>query len=116
MAVVELGQPRGDVQSLLPKVETTEPTIVYNPSAAKTLASEFLINRPGERLRREISDLHPEDAYIRGKMDARAMVLTMIGQVHILAIDPNQVNIYEPPMMDVRPLNSSQVNDILKSY
>jgi len=116
MALLELEKTRGDVQSL-PKVESTEPTVLYDRFAAKTLASEFLINRSHElRLKGEISTLHAEDAYVRGKMDARAMVLTMIGQVHVLALDPNRVEVNEPPMMDIRPLNFSQIDLLLKSY
>lgn len=114
MAIAEFGR---DVRPATENIESPPPKFLYDRLAAIQLASEFLINRPFEKLLSEdVSTLTAEDAYMKGKMDARAMILLMIGQVHILTLDPRTVDIYQPPMIEIKPLDSSQINILMQSY
>jgi hypothetical protein len=115
MTLVEVDHPR-DIQGLLPKTaESPEPAFLYDQHAAKALASEFLLKRPQEIALKQ-GYLDAEDSYFKGRMDVRAMILTMIGQVHILALNVGSVDHNDPPMTMIQPVSSAQIDLLLTSY
>lgn len=114
MSVLELGQSRGDIKTPLLYPEVSEPTYLFPLVAARFLATDFLINRPREQWLKV--ETISEDAYVKGRMDVRATVLTMIGQVHVLALDPNKIDINKPPLIDIKPISQSQIDMLLNTY
>ncbi len=114
MAIAEIGI-QTDYQvarSVTP--ERAEPGLLYNSLGAKRLATEYLSGKRYEVIRD--NETNPEFAYVKGKMDVRARVLTMIGQIHILTLNERLIDVDNPPMQDIRPVPKEELEELVNYF